>query len=166
MKSRALLITGNNRNILIDTGYGSKLNEKQKAIYGISNESENPDEPLHQFGLSASDITDVILTHLHFDHAGGATCIQNGAVVPSYPNARYYVGKKQWEWAKAPSIRDRASYFPENYLPLMEHNQLTLIDDGQPFPIEGIRFIQTSGHTPGQLHPIISSGDTTVFLLR
>lgn len=162
LKGRALLISGNNKNILVDTGCGSKFDPRLQSIYGITSEPPEPDTLLRPFGLTRYDITDVILTHLHFDHAGGATFLQNNEAVPSYPNARYYVSKKQWDWAQSPSQRDRASYFPENYLPLMERKQLTLIGSDLISPIDDIRFIQSDGHTPGQLIPVIESDETTL----
>lgn len=94
MALRALLIMGDNRAILVDTGVGNKFTEKQKRIYRIDQEKENLTASLQRFNLETEDITDVILTHLHFDHAGGATSIEEGEHVLTFPNATYYVQKR------------------------------------------------------------------------
>lgn len=162
MKSRSLLLKGGNRNILIDTGCGNKFNEKLKSIYGISEMQPDVDGQLQDIGLNKNEITDVILTHLHFDHAGGATEYHDGTVSPSFKNATYYVHKKQWETALSPSERDAASYFSENYTPLKDAGVLKILEDGEN-PIEGIEFLISNGHTKGQLLPLVTSSSTSLF---
>lgn len=162
MKSRTLLIKGEDRNILVDTGCGNKLPEKLKSIYGIKNIQPDVNKQLEVFGLKKDEITDVILTHLHFDHAGGATEDQKGDIVPTFKNATYHVHKDQWETALSPSERDKASYFPENYLPLKEAGLLNILETGEQ-PIDDIEFIVSDGHTKGQLLPILKSSSTPLF---
>ncbi|HUV49726.1 MAG TPA: MBL fold metallo-hydrolase [Anaerolineae bacterium] len=154
MQARSLLIQGKGKNILIDTGIGDKLSEKLKKIYQVDMDSANINTSLSKLGLTSSDITDVIITHLHFDHAGGSTYIMDGKAVPAFQNAGYYVQKKQWEIANNPSARDRASYMEENFMPLLKAGVLNLIDGPQEI-FEGIDIIVTNGHTPGQQHPLV-----------
>lgn len=162
MNARSLLIQGRGKNILVDTGLGSKLSEKMIKIYKIDEDSTNIDKSLSKHGLTRQDITDVIITHLHFDHAGGSTCIKNNKVVPSFQNATYYIQRKQWETANNPSVRDRASYMKENFMPLEEAGVLKLID-GPTGIFKGIDLIVTEGHTPGQQHPLIKGETVCLF---
>ncbi|KAA3597559.1 MAG: MBL fold metallo-hydrolase [Candidatus Scalindua sp. AMX11] len=149
MALRALLIMGDNRAILVDTGVGNKFTEKQKRIYRIDQEKENLTASLQRFNLETEDITDVILTHLHFDHAGGATSIEEGEHVLTFPNATYYVQKKNYEWALNPSDKDRGSYLKENFVPLAESEKLQLVEgEGEILP--GIEVLVSNGHTIGQ----------------
>ena len=162
MKSRALLLKGKNRNILIDTGCGDKLDDKYKKIYGINIASTDITVQLKKVGIEENDISDVILTHLHFDHAGGATKCCDGKVIPFFLNATYYVHNAQWETALLPSDRDRASYFPENYIPLQENGVLKILKDGEN-PFEGIELVVSNGHTKGQLLPVIKCDSKGLF---
>ena len=162
LKSRSLLIKGKTRNILVDTGLGSKLPEKIKKLYSVDDNSVKIERSLLKHGLTLSDITDVVLTHLHFDHVGGSTFIKNGKVVPTFPTARYYVQKEQWTAAVNPSPRDKASYRKEDFIPLMESNLLELVD-GPTELFQGIELVVTNGHTPGQQHPLIKGGNGSLF---
>lgn len=109
LAARCWLIRGNGKNILVDTGNGTKWSEKLKDIYSLDNSSEDLLSSLKKAGLSPAEITDVILTHLHFDHTGGSTTLVNGELVPTFPNARYYVQKKHWELAAQPTEKDRGA---------------------------------------------------------
>lgn len=162
MQARSLLIQGKGKNILVDTGIGNKLSEKLTKIYKVDLDSANIDTSLSKLGLTCSDITDVIITHLHFDHTGGSTCIENNKAVPTFQNATYYIQKKQWEIANNPSVRDRASYMKENFMPLEEAGVLKLID-GHEEIFKGIELIVTGGHTPGQQHPLIKGKTKPLF---
>lgn len=158
LQARILLIQTGNKNILIDAGNGTKFDEKKKSIYDINFETSEPNHFLSPYGLKPSDITDVILTHLHFDHCGGATQFENGKVVPSFPNAKYYVQREQYNHAMNPTLKDTASYFQENYLPLKENGVLELLEgDGEIFP--GISAITVDGHTPKMQMIKITDGD-------
>ncbi len=162
LQARSLLIQGKGKNILIDTGIGDKLSEKLKKIYQVDIDSANINMSLSKLGLTCSDITDVIITHLHFDHAGGSTSIIDGKAVPTFQNATYYIQKKQWEIANNPSVRDRASYMKENFMPLEEAGVLKLIDGPEEL-FKGIELIVTGGHTPGQQHPLINGKTKPLF---
>jgi len=161
MKANALLIQGNGKNILVDTGFGNKLSDKEKKIYGIDIDV-NMDTFLSKHRLTCDDITDVVLTHLHFDHTGGATFYKDGSVYPTFPSAVYYLQEKQLEAANNPNLRDQSSFIKDSYMPLMDAGLLKLIDG--PFQLsEGIDIIVTNGHTPGQQHPLIRGKANSLF---
>jgi len=158
---RPLLIQYDDRTILIDTGNGTKMSEKLIKIYGVDIEKSSIAIALQKFNLAPDDITDVILTHLHFDHAGGATNIENGKIVPAFKNARYYIQKNHYKWAINPSEKDRASFFRENYEPLMNDGLLELLDgDGDIFG--GISVITVHGHTPSMQMVKITDDNKTL----
>jgi glyoxylase-like metal-dependent hydrolase (beta-lactamase superfamily II) len=161
LAARCWLVRGNGKNILVDTGNGTKWSNKLKDIYGLDNSSADLLSSLTGAGLRPDDITDVILTHLHFDHAGGATTIVDGEAVPTFPNAHYYVQKKHWELSQHPTEKDRGSFMKDDFLPLMNHRQLELVDgEGELFP--GIDLLVTNGHTSAQQLPRISDGRTSM----
>jgi glyoxylase-like metal-dependent hydrolase (beta-lactamase superfamily II) len=162
MAARALLLVGHGRVILVDTGNGDKMPEKLRAIYRIDNESSNLTASLESLNLRPADITDVVLTHLHFDHAGGATVRSGDRIVPAFPNARYYVQREHWDAALAPTERDQASFFRDDFLPLQEHGHLQFTDGpGELFP--GISLEPVHGHTAALQCPVISDGRQTLF---
>jgi glyoxylase-like metal-dependent hydrolase (beta-lactamase superfamily II) len=163
MKARSLLIRGNGRVVLVDTGIGDKLSGKLKSIYAVEPAGDSMDARLALFGLKSPDVTDVILTHLHFDHCGGSTKIDNGIPVPAFSNATYHVQKSQWDFAFNPSIRDKGSYMAENYQPLLDHKQLNLIDGETDRLFDGIRIIITHGHTPAMQHPLVMGDTSSLF---
>ncbi len=161
MAARALLILGENRRILVDTGNGVKYSEKQTAIYRFEAPPGAAEAALARYGLSPGDITDVILTHLHFDHAGGSTLPSPSGIVPAFPNARYVVQRDHWNAALHPSERDRASFFPDDYMPLRREGLLELIDgEGELFPGIVVRLFH--GHTTALQAPLISGGGSTL----
>ena len=164
MALRGMLILQDSRRILVDTGVGEKMDEKFMKIYGVDFSRYSLQRSLAEHGLSAEDITDVVITHLHFDHTGGATVRDaKGAVVPAFPNAVYYVQAKQYAWGLHPSERDRASYFKENYVPLQEAGVLRLLD-GETEIAPGVFVFQVNGHTPGQqLVKVEDGGQVLVF---
>ena len=161
LSTRSLLLESENKKILIDTGMGDKWDDKSKTIYRLENTSPDFTSVLNDFQLSPSDITDVILTHLHFDHTGGSTKLENGKLVPSLPNAKYYVQKKNYEWAINPSDRDKGSYIKDNFVPLMESSVLNLLNEEDTFD-ENISFIIVNGHTISQQLIKISDGSNTL----
>jgi glyoxylase-like metal-dependent hydrolase (beta-lactamase superfamily II) len=163
MLARSLVIRGNGRTILVDTGIGDKLPDKFRKIYDIQTSVSTMAQRLAPFGLTVDDFTDVILTHLHFDHAGGSTDQVNGNVVATFPNAVYHVQQTQWELACHPSVRDRSSYIPDNFMPLLEQNVLNLINGPSTDFFDGIDLIVTDGHTEGQHHPLIKGDENALF---
>jgi glyoxylase-like metal-dependent hydrolase (beta-lactamase superfamily II) len=161
LATRCWLIKGNDRTILVDAGNGYKWSERLRDIYDLDCRSGDLFSSLHRIGVKEADVTDVVLTHLHFDHAGGSTIIEKGKCVPAFPNARYHVQKKHWELALHPSEKDRGSFMQEDFLPLMEHGVLDLVDgEGELFP--GIELLVTNGHTDAQQLPKISDGRLTM----
>ena len=170
MEARALLLKTPGRNILIDCGngsdfvakYGEKLGNKFAEMYGVDTEGPSLLKSLKAHGLTPGDITDVILTHLHFDHAGGATTEKNGELVPTFPKAQYYVQKANLETASHPNLREKASYFPANYEPLQKKGVLKLLDGETANLLPMISTYISNGHTQGQQIVKISDGKTTL----
>ena len=159
LATRNLLLESDSKKILIDTGMGDKWDDKSRNIYAVD-EKLSMDSALSGKGLKSDEITDVILTHLHFDHTGGSTIKVSGKLQPAFPNAKYYVQKQNFEWAVNPSDRDKGSYIKENFQPLMEEGVLHLIDGNKNFDDE-IEFFVINGHTFGQQMVKISDGNNT-----
>jgi glyoxylase-like metal-dependent hydrolase (beta-lactamase superfamily II) len=162
MAARALLLVGNGKKILVDVGNGSKYDEKQRMIYGFDNHDADLLSSLKKYGLGPGDITDVILTHLHFDHAGGSTVVNGGKATPTFPRARYYVQREHWNAALSPTERDRASFFPHDYLPLEQTGQLVFVE-GEREILPGISVRIMNGHTTALQCPVVSDGKQTLF---
>ena len=160
---RPLLVRGSTKALIIDAGIGAKMDPKSVDMYGVDR-SSHLDHALADAGLSADDIEIVLASHLHFDHAGGFTDrTAGGSVVPRFRKARYVVRTGEWEDATHPHERNRASYLPENFVPLRDAGVLDLQpDDGQIVP--GVRVVRTGGHTMHhQIVMIESGGRTAVF---
>ena len=158
-----LLIQSEGKNILVDTGIGDKGGKKFNSLYGVE-KNRTLTGSLVELGLKPDDIDIVICTHLHFDHAGGNTVREKRELRPAFPNARYIVQRGEWEAATNPNERTRASYRPEDFLPLMDAGVLELIEgDGEI--AKGVAVFRTSGHSRDiQLVSIRSEGRTAVFL--
>lgn len=160
---RCLLIEHDNRLILIDTGLGDKQSEKF-----FSHVQPHGDASLiksiQNKGYSADDITDVILTHLHFDHVGGAVSKdKNGKLYPTFKNAIYWSHSNHWQWAMEPNEREKSSFLKENFEPLMANDQVKFINES-PLEIPEIDFIIANGHTESQIIPTIEyNGKTIVY---
>lgn len=158
MEARALLLKSKDRNVLIDTGnggdfiakYGDKLGAKFSELYSIDRSGPSLEKSLAAYGLKFSDITDVILTHLHFDHAGGATCAVNGQIVPTFANAKYYVQSENLKTAQTPNVREKASYLSPNFEPLLAAGKLTLVNGHRKDLLPNISVWVSNGHTTGQ----------------
>jgi len=165
MCTRALLLESSKKKILIDTGIGYKLSEKLNKIYDVDYSEYTLEKSLAKLNLKREDITDVILTHLHFDHAGGNTFYdEDRNLRPSFTNAVYHVQRKQFDWALNPSDRDRASFFPENYKPLMENKVISFTDGEFKFD-ETITLLPVNGHTSNmQLVKLADSEKTLLYL--
>lgn len=160
LSTRHLLLQSESKKIIIDTGMGDKWDDKMKSIYVID-ENISMNSALAQTGIKPEDITDVILTHLHFDHTGGSTLKVNGKLQPAFPNAKYYVQKQNYEWAINPSDRDKGSYIKENFQPLMEEGVLNFIIGNEKFDDE-IEFNVINGHTFGQQMVKVSDDNNTI----
>lgn len=162
LSMRPLLVTTPTQRVLIDAGCGDKMSDKEAAIYGFDR-ARNLDHALAAAGLTAADIDIVIASHLHFDHAGGFTARVDGRIVPRFPNARYKIRRDEYIDATHPHERNRASYFAENYVPLVDAGVVDFIEaDGEVLP--GISVWRTGGHTMHhQLIKIESGGRTAVF---
>lgn len=163
LSTRNLLLSSDDRKILVDTGMGSDWDEKSKDIYKIKQNETSIDKSLKKLNLSKDKITDVILTHLHFDHTGGSLKNDNGKLIPAFTNATYHVRKQNYDWAMNPSDRDRGSYIKEKFYPLKEYGVLNLLDATENFDDE-IEFIIVNGHTFGQqLLKVFDSSTTILF---
>jgi glyoxylase-like metal-dependent hydrolase (beta-lactamase superfamily II) len=166
---RCLLIEHPSGLILIDSGAGNKENAKFHDIYGVENAGANGrtalEDGLAQLGVSPEQIAFLISTHLHFDHAGGNTFIDDaGGVRPTFPRARYFVQRGEYEFATHPNERTAASYFDRNYVPTLESGQLELLE-GESEIVDGIGVIVTPGHVPYHQSIVIrSGGETAIFL--
>lgn len=157
LAARAMLVIGQGRKILVDCGNGSKFTPKQVDIYGLDTSRFELGASLSRHGLTPADITDVVLTHLHFDHAGGSTVRDGKEIIPAFPNARYYVQRAHWEQAMHPTEKDRGSFMPDDYMPLVHHRKLDFVD-GEVELFPGFSFVVTNGHTAAQQLPFISDG--------
>ena len=165
LTARCLLISHENRLILIDTGLGTKQSPKFFGHYHLFG-NHNLERSIKRAGYSSEEITDVFLTHLHFDHVGGATTSnQKNQIVPTFENATYWVHQDQWNWAKNPNPREKASFLPENLHPLLESQQLKFIQNDSDsiknarFPFDVLFF---DGHTEKQMLPKITYKDQSI----
>jgi glyoxylase-like metal-dependent hydrolase (beta-lactamase superfamily II) len=162
LSMRCLLVINDNYKILIDNGIGNKQNEKFLKHYYL-NGDHNLLNSLNQNNINLKDITDVILTHLHFDHCGGSVSWnedKNG-YIPTFPNAQYHISQTQLNLALNPNRREKASFLHENFVPLIEHKKVNTIDnEGFHFPNIELRFF--NGHTMGQMLPFIHYKNRTL----
>lgn len=150
---RCLLVVDGARKILIDTGMGNKQSDKFFGHYHPS--GNNLLNSLKENGFGKEDITDVLLTHLHFDHCGGAV---DQSLKPTFPNATYWTSKKHWEWAVHPNAREKASFLKENILPLMEHGVIKFIEESNQHRTrfsDHIEILFANGHTKSMMLPMI-----------
>ena len=162
MAARSLLIEDGERLILVDTGLGNKQSDKFFSHYALWGEHSLA-RSLNKLGFHNDDITDVVFTHLHFDHCGGAIVHnKKGFYEPAFRNARFWSHKDHWQWATTPNVREKASFLPENILPIEESGQLNLLDDSKT-PL-GFDVLLMDGHTEKQMLPKIEyKGKTIVF---
>jgi glyoxylase-like metal-dependent hydrolase (beta-lactamase superfamily II) len=166
---RCLLIEHPNALILIDSGAGNKENAKFHEIYGLENAGPDGrtslEAGLAAVGAKPDDIDILISTHLHFDHAGGNTFIdESGVVRPTFPKARYFVQRGEYEYATHTNERTAASYFERNFVPTMESGQLELVENETEIAA-GVSVILTPGHTPYHQSVVIrSAGETAIYL--
>ena len=158
MASRCLLIEDGARLILIDTGMGNKQSDKFFRHYDLWGDY-SLETSLLVHGFHKDDVTDVFLTHLHFDHCGGAISKNSlGRFRPTFKNAVFWIHKKHWEWAKAPNVREGASFLKENIFPLEESGQLKFLEGEGPLLLSShfpFSILLVNGHTEKQMIPII-----------
>jgi glyoxylase-like metal-dependent hydrolase (beta-lactamase superfamily II) len=166
---RCLLVEHDIGPILIDTGAGNKEDAKFYEIYGVENRgSPGPtclEDGLRQAGVRPDEVVLVINSHLHFDHAGGNTWRDEGGVLrPALPNARYVINRGEYEYATHPNERTAASYFPHNFVPLVDAGLVDWVD-GEREIVQGIRAIPTPGHTPNHQGLLIESDGEKAFFI-
>jgi len=158
---RCLLIEDGNRLILIDNGIGDKQDERFLRHYYLHGE-DSLINSIRAAGFSEDDVTDMFLTHLHFDHCGGGVRYDNaGKPVLTFRNARYWSNEDHWQWATQPNPREKASFLKENILPMQESGQLHFVKEGEPSPL-GFDILYVSGHTDKMMIPRIRIGDKTL----
>lgn len=163
LSARNLLLKSDSRIILIDTGIGTDWDEKFQQIYRLDQSANTSFKSLEKLGIKPAEITDVLLTHLHFDHTGGSTYLKDGIWNPAFPNAKYYVQKKHFGWAIAPSDRDRGSFIQNRFMPLHREGLLHFIDGEVSFDDE-IEFLIINGHTfSQQIIKIHDSSNTVLY---
>lgn len=167
MAARSLLIEDGKRLILIDTGLGNKQSEKFFSHYALWGD-HSLERSLAAFGFSKNDITDVVFTHLHFDHCGGAIMQRpDGMLVPAFPNAHFWCHQDHWNWATNPNPREKASFLPENIRPIQESGQLQFLKGSDEKLLNtplGVDFLVVDGHTEKQLLPKLEyQGKTLLF---
>ncbi len=160
MGLNCLLVQSPSGNVLIDTGAGSKRADRMKEAYSL-NGNKLPKE-LRKLGLTAREIDAVVLTHLHFDSAGGCTKLDRaGRAVPAFPNAEYFVQKASWEDANSPSERNARSFYAQDYVPLQEAGALRLLE-GDCEVAPGIRTQVTNAHSPGHQVVFVETGSERI----
>ncbi len=163
LSTKHILLQSESKKILIDTGMGNKWSAKQFEQFGVENPNKDGmAEGLKQHGLTPSDITDVILTHLHFDHTGGSVIKEGESLIPYFEKATYYVQEKNFQWGLNPSNRDKGSYIKENFVPLAEHGVLQGISGPGEFLDDEFELFIVNGHTYAQQLIKISDGNTTL----
>nr|MBC7612126.1 MBL fold metallo-hydrolase [Pseudopedobacter sp.] len=162
---RCLLIEDDSRLILVDTGIGNKQDEKFLSHYYLHG-SDSLDQSIISAGFSKDDITDVFLTHLHFDHCGGAIIKEDGILKPAFKNATYWSNQKHWDWAINPNQREKASFLKENILPIQESGQLKFIPNVDGFQFStNIKVRFAYGHTEAMMLPQLNfNGQTLVYM--
>lgn len=162
LNTRCLLLEGDGRLILIDNGVGEDtFDPKYRDIYGIDFEYANLHDSLRAHGFGADEITDVVLTHLHFDHCGGSTYTDGDTINPTFPNATYHVQGDHWNWATDANPKEQGSFVGKTFEPLEASGQLQRVEgEGELWP--GIEVITVNGHTESQQMVKISDAQTTL----
>ncbi len=169
---RCLLIEDGNRLILVDNGNGDKQDAKFFSHYHLHGD-DTLDKSLAKYGFGKDDITDVFLTHLHFDHCGGSIIRSGDKLIPAFKNATYWSNKEHWDWAIYPNEREKASFLKENILPIKESGQLKFVEVGGSIEEKlgeisftekiSIRFV--SGHTQKMMLPQIKYKEKTIVFM-
>lgn len=159
---RCLLIQDGKRLILVDNGMGDKQDAKFFGFYYLHG-NDTLDLSLAKHGFHRDDITDVFLTHLHFDHCGGSIKFNRDKtkLEPAFKNAKFWCNEKHWNWAINPNPREKASFLKDNILPIKESGQLNFIDTSKPF-IDGVELYEANGHTEAMMLPLVKYKNTTI----
>ncbi|NNE36059.1 MAG: MBL fold metallo-hydrolase [Rhodothermales bacterium] len=158
---RCLLLESSDRLILIDNGVGHKYSARFRSIFNIDHSASTLEGSLSDKGFSTDDVTDVVLTHLHFDHAGGTTTQTESGLELTFPTARHFIQRAQWESANDPNPREKASFLEENLSPLVNSQNLVLVDgEGEILP--GIEVLTANGHTDKMQLVKVSDEDRTL----
>lgn len=161
---RCLLVETDGKLLLVDTGAGNKQDAKFFGYYDIDPANNYLTDAIQAAGYLETDITDVLLTHLHFDHVGGAVSRTGDHLIPTFANAAYWSHSQHWDWAADPNPRERASFRTENIGPLQESGQLRFADR-EPFPFPAITLPTVDGHTEKMMLPTFSiNGRIVVFV--
>ena len=162
---RCLLVSEGNRLVLIDTGIGDKQDARFFSHYYLHGDA-SLEKSLRHLGVHPTDITDVFLTHLHFDHCGGSVKYgSHGQYELTFPRAKYWTNQEHWNWATTPNPREKASFLEENILPLQEHGVLEFFDLSKKPLFPGFDFLTMDGHTDKQMLPKLQyKGQTLVFM--
>ncbi len=161
--TNCLLAEVGGKRVLVETGNGDKFPEREKDIYGIEHDRSIGDA-LADIGVEPESIDVVVMTHLHFDHSGGATRRVGDALVPTFPRARHIIQAKELAAAQHPHERNRASYLAENFGPLIEAGLLETVD-GEADILPGVRVLPTPGHSAGHQSVLIDGGDAKALFL-
>ena len=148
MTTHSWLVRTENEVILVDTGIGDKLSEKTMRQFGVPQVQDRLPQRLAAAGVKPEDVTQVVLTHLHFDHCGWNTIQVDGQWVPTFPNAKYWIQRQELAAARKPNPRDAASYDPRNWEPLFKAGVVELFD-AEAEPVAGLKVVQAPGHTAG-----------------
>jgi len=162
LSMRCLLLKGDERVILVDTGIGDTFEgTKYQSLYAVDHSDATLAESIHDCGVAPSDVTDVFLTHLHFDHCGGGTQRTDAGAEPTFPNATYHVQRQHWDWATDPNPKEKGSFLSETFAPLERSGQLHLVDGaGQLFPHVDVALVH--GHTESQQVVTVHDETTTL----
>lgn len=157
---RLLLITSKDRVALIDTGIGDYHDEKFQKMFDVRTQDCPLEKALHQIGLKAEDVTDLVLSHLHFDHIGGISKVENGSLQPVFKNATCYVHQKHFEYSNKPTLRDSGSFRSHEFQPVLDYykanNKMVWLneeDQGELIPSLELNYKVSFGHTPWMIHP-------------
>lgn len=165
MATRCLLVQDGDRLMLIDNGLGNKQDDKFFGHYFLHGD-DSLEKSLNKLGFTIADITDMVLTHLHFDHCGGSIEFNSDRTKyqTAFPNATYWVGEEHWNESMAPNLREKASFLKENILPIQESGQLKLLKPAEKFH-DKIDLLFSKGHTQSMMHPIIPYKGTSLIYL-
>lgn len=159
---RCLLIEDGNRLVLIDNGFGNKQDAKFRGHYYLHGD-DSLEGSLKKYGFHKDDITDVFLTHLHFDHCGGSIDQVGDKLIPAFKNATYWSNQAHWKWATEPNEREKASFLKENIMPIKESGQLSFVE-GSAFS-DNMNIHYVYGHTDAMMLPVIRyNGRTVVYM--